>query len=576
MLDTGASVLTRLTGIALDEAAVQVIDGVLASGAPTVCLFSAGKDSSCVANLLLTAAARRARRGDSVPPLLIARSSTGVENPEIEALATGEIEKMRRFATANGFELTTRVARPSLYSSFPVRVLSGRALPSFADTSRDCSIELKLRPSRRMRKQVFAELKAVGDPVLLVGTRADESQARAINTAARGERSDQIWIGPDGERMLSPILAWSTDDVWTYLSQCSSGVCASYSDFTETMRIYRDSGGTSCYVVSDMVTESAKLAKGGCGSRTGCFVCVRVKEDKSLNNMVESEPRYHYMQPLALSPRFHCGHAVRLEPANLDPAHDRREGCDPHRPGCLLPSHAGGVAALLPVGASRRAGGGAAPWHRAAVFNREPPRAGGDRRDVVALRTAQAVSRAGHRARDRREGARFTPPIVKPFAKTPLPPGGRLHVGNDWDDQLGEWAATGLRDPLAELHGEQCDVTTRYLKDGRVVLDVDEAPRFDVDEEGAALFMMFEADRYIREYHRDDADWTMGYRIYIRYGFLRPARGHSGEADRLLRRTQWKQRHGLVGDVDPEVLLARCHWRAKAADVDEQQTSLFI
>lgn len=575
MLETGASVLTRLTGIALDEAAVQVIDGVLASGAPTVCLFSAGKDSSCVANLLLTAAARRARRGDSVPPLLIARSSTGVENPEIEALAAGEIEKMRRFATANGFQLTARVARPSLYSSFPVRVLSGRALPSFADTSRDCSIELKLRPSRRMRKQVFDELKAVGDPVLLVGTRADESQARAINTAARGERSDQIWIGSDGERMLSPILSWSTEDVWTYLSQCSSGVCASYSDFTETMRIYRDSGGTSCYVVSDMVTESAKLAKGGCGSRTGCFVCVRVKEDKSLNNMVESEPRYHYMQPLALirdfiaATQYDWSRRTWIQ-RTIDDKGAIRIGPDVYSPTMLE--------ALLRYCLSAQADEqeaarrlGIAPRFSIVSF-----------RELVAIDamwSLYGLHKPFHAlviAREIEEGARFTPPIVKPFAKTPLPPGGRLHVGNDWDDQLGEWAATGLRDPLAELHGEQCDVTTRYLKDGRVVLDVDEAPRFDIDEEGAALFMMFEADRYIREYHRDDADWTMGYRIYIRYGFLQPARGHSGEADRLLRRTQWKQRHGLVGDVDPEVLLARCHWRAMAADIDEQQTSLFI
>lgn len=73
-----------------------------------------------------------------------------------------------------------------------------------------------------------------------------------------------------------------------------------YSDFSETLQFYRDAGGSSCAVVGDMrMTENAAKQPRGCGARSGCWTCVRVKSDRSAEQMIESDPeRYGFMRPL--------------------------------------------------------------------------------------------------------------------------------------------------------------------------------------------------------------------------------------------------------------------------------------
>src|SRR3990167_3897236 len=173
----------------LANAALEVIDSVLERGHPIVVAWSSGKDSSVVANLALSAAARRVAAGKPCPRLLLTHSDTGVENPEVRALADGEMHKMAAFAKSVGIQLEIKVGKPLLYSSWPVRVIGGRALPSFPNSNGDCSVEWKVKVGDRLLKSAFSELakdKGAAQPVLLTGVRMDESARRAANIEARG------------------------------------------------------------------------------------------------------------------------------------------------------------------------------------------------------------------------------------------------------------------------------------------------------------------------------------------------------------------------------------------------------
>ena len=70
------------------------------------------------------------------------------------------------------------------------------------------------------------------------------------------------------------------------------------------------------------------------------------------------------------------------------------------------------------------------------------------------------------------------------------------------------------------------------------------------------MFLDFEADRMLDDRASFDQDWTAGYRTYVRYGLIQPAKGQSHLIDSILRRSQWRQRHGLHGQQDLAALRA--------------------
>ena len=120
----------------------------------------------------------------------------------------------------------------------------------------------------------------------------------------------------------------------------------------------------------------------------------------------------------------------------------------------------------------------------------------------------------------------------------------------------------GMRDAMMELHHESCGVTLKTLKNGALVLDYEDGPRLDVDMDGAADFLTFLADDYIRDYcHHEYSDWTEGFRIYQRLGILSLGAGHSRKMDEILRRSQWLQSQELHGQRTPEEVKAKCSVR---------------
>lgn len=513
----------------------EAIGRLAREGHPLVVLFSAGKDSSVLANLTMAAAADLVCAGVRVR-VIVAHADVGVENPEIHRLAKCELKKLESFGLAKGIDVMVRVARPAFWDSFAVRVIGGRALPTFPDSRRDCTTDWKRLANERELAQISKDAAAAGwkPPVLMTGVRRDESTVRAGFIAARGEQSVQRWTDADGRPRLSPLLDWSTDDVWTYLGLCNAGVVEAYSDFAETMAVYQAAGGSSCVVVAD--AEMEKHSK-PCSSRFGCWVCTAVREDKSLRQMIDSEPgRYGYMKPLA---------AFRDFLANTQYDWGRRQyvgrsivdgyitiAADTYAPNML--------AELLRYALSIQRDTGVEIVSAAQLL-------------AIDARWSQYALAAPFSALriwcDVERGQRWFPPSIAAVPKTPVPRLGLIHVGGDWNADIGsELAATGLREPMWELYGETCGPSLRTLKNGRAVVDVEGDS--EVDEEDAWLFLDFEADRMLKDRAGTDQDWTNGYATYLSMGLIRPAKGGSRKVDEILRRSQWRQRHRLHGQQD--------------------------
>lgn len=512
--------------------ALEAIGAFMDAGRPAVVLFSGGKDSSVLLNLALTAAVEQVRRGRR-PLVVIAHSDVGVENPEIQRLVAGEIAKASRLAREHGVTAVVRVAKPAFWDSFPVRVIGGRALPTFPDSRRDCQTDLKRLPNQRELVQIERELTAKGwqKPVLMTGVRRDESVVRAAGVQGRGERSVSLWTDKEGRLRLTPLLDWAVDDVWQYLGLANAGVIPSYSRFEETMQTYQAAGGSSCVVVAD--AEMQKHSK-PCSSRFGCWVCTAVREDKSLRQMIETDrDRYGYLAPLA---------ALRDFIAYTQYDWSRRQyvgrsivegfievGADTYSPSMLADLLRYTLSAQklsgVPIISAAQLIAIDARWSQYAIA--EP---------FAALRIWKQVE----------EGAIWTPPAFRAHPKTAVPKLGKIFVG-DWnDDVTSALEVTGLRNPAWEDFAETCGPGLRTLASGRAVIDVE--GESEIDEEGAWLFLDFELDRMLRERSATSGYWTAGYETYLSFGLVQPARGQSARVDEILRRSQWRQRHGLHGE----------------------------
>jgi len=512
--------------------ALQAIGAFMDAGRPAIVLFSGGKDSSVLLNLALTAAVERVRRGRR-PLVVIAHSDVGVENPEIQRLVAGEIAKASRFAREHGVTAVVRVAEPAFWDSFPVRVIGGRALPTFPDSRRDCQTDLKRLPNERELALIERELLAKGwqKPVLMTGVRRDESVVRGAAVNGRGEKAVTLWTDKESRLRLSPLLEWAVDDVWQYLGLANAGVIPSYSRFEETMQTYQAAGGSSCVVVAD--AEMQKHSK-PCSSRFGCWVCTAVREDKSLRQMIETDrDRYGYLAPLA---------ALRDFIAHSQYDWSRRQyvgrsivegfievGADTYSPSMLadLLRYALSAQKLsgVPIISAAQLIAIDARWSQYAIA--EP---------FAALRIWKQVE----------EGASWTPPAMRAHPKTAVPKLGKIFVG-DWnDDVTSALEVTGLRNPAWEDFAETCGPGLRTLASGRAVIDVE--GESEIDEEGAWLFLDFELERMLRERSTASGYWTSGYETYLSFGLVQPGRGQSARVDQILRRSQWRQRHGLHGE----------------------------
>lgn len=548
------------------ERAIQAITKLLLEKRPLSVAYSGGKDSSVMAALTLEAARRLQEQGAKLPPILFTHARTGVDNPAVDMVAKMEIERIRQYAASQSLPVRVDITEPALNDSWAVRIISGRALPTFANSSsRDCAISWKLVPQKRQRKAAMKELKASGKPVVLIGTRFEESTSRAARMNERGELDTEVWseeiINASGkvtstEDRLSPIAFWTQEDIWVFLSELSSGERTSYTDAKDLWDIYRDGGNTSCAVVSDDVMKANAKA---CGARFGCALCVAVGRDKSLEAMLESDEKYNFLVPLNhlqrfmvdtqydMSRRMWLGRTIQddgyiaIAPDVYSPAMQRE-----------LLSYALTVDRDEKIAARKL---GIAP-----------------RFELISMEQLLAIdciwSIQGHQPRAfeaihiwesiYEHGKSFRPPAVDPtqFDKK-IPKPRWLHVGH-WDSDPGfNSMYSGARNLMADFTGATesggC-MHNMVLGDGRVVMAIETSDLFDISTEGTELFIAFEVleDQIHKKY--EDRLPSEAFRHYQMLGTVSTSKRHVGLIDDMLRRTAWKERHGVFSMTIEDLL----------------------
>jgi len=551
----------------LFKSALDSIANLFREGRKLCPAFSGGKDSSVVALLTLTAA-RDAVQAGLQPMVVVTTGNTLVDNPEVTMHVHEELRKMRLYAERHGFKLITKVVSPSLASTWQVKVLTGRGLPSYVGQNADCSINLKIEPQRAFRRKLFKKLRAESsmEPIVLIGTRREESAKRALKMAERMESATTPVRNSDGEFVLSPIADWSVDDVWEIIGLAANGLIDSYSTFEETRRIYAAAESTSCAVVADALATGRK--RGGCGARTGCWCCLQA-EDKSLENMVNFEPRYEYARGLIRLNRFlrnirydwsrrnWIGRSIRgnfiaVQPDTFHPstlrellrymlqldfdeqARSEAEGGAPMFQ-LLTPEM------LVAIDAYWSLNGSAQPYSVWA-----------DYRDIF------------------QRGVRFDIPNIDPVPETPLPKPKYLHVGDNWDGD-NALSFTGMRNSYVEAltEGSACSPELRERAEGSPVWDLETHQQFSVDSESAFMLMDFEMDNMLAKYEAGVAPGgiTAGYLAYIQYGALSLSHSQLLEHDKILKRTAFKDRLGLTNAYNIEELLAKS---VEFADLPEE------
>ncbi|SPS02723.1 phosphoadenosine phosphosulfate sulfotransferase [Cupriavidus taiwanensis] len=542
------------------DRAIAAIRRLLEAGHPLVVAYSGGKDSSMVAALALHAATLHRAAGGH-PLVVVTTSDTLVESPEVTEHYRCELGRMRVFGKRHGIKVVTRVVQPTTAATFQVKVLSGRALPSFPGTHGDCSTDLKILPQRAFRRSLFRQLAEQGraEPVTLLGTRYGESARRNVAMHQRRESADAPARNQDGDLVLSPVCR-QDDDIWEGIALYGSGARPGYSDFEDMRRIYAHAVGTSCAVVADAILAgSGSRRQGKCGARLGCHVC-QMAEDKSLANMVEYDGRYAYAAGLQRLNRFirhtrfdwHRRHWVgrtirrgfiKIQPDTYHPAMvralvrymlqlDYDEQCRAERAGErpkfeLLP-----LDLLIAVDALQSLNGLARPFA-----------AWADWRDI------------------RMRGIRYEIPNLPLVSQTAVPEARFLYVGEEWDDTAAASEWTGLRDPYLESFtaDSACGPTLQVTGDGRALWALPTAQQFSVDPESAFLISEFELDRLLETHDAGVAPGqvTAGYRWYAQYGCLTLSHAQRAEHDEIARRTAYKDRLGLTLEYDIEALRTR-------------------
>lgn len=440
-----------------------------------------------------------------------------------------------------------------------------------------------------MRKEIFKEFGQAGlkEPVTILGTRFEESEKRSLNMMLRGENDIKPVRNSDDDLILAPICLWATDDVFEYLGSRTVG--ESYSDFADTLRIYAHSEGQSCAIVASVIQEGmAKRKKGGCGTRTGCWICQQAT-DKSLENMIQFDAMYEYASGLNklnkfisntrydLTRRHWIGRTIKAGYVAIEP--------DTYSPGMVREIYRYMIQ-LQHDEVVRSGAVGTRP--KFTIFSDEMILA------LDAYWSLNGMARpfaAWADADDIRSGrVRYDIPDVDFIPKPEFPPAMFLHVGNQWDDSLSLSEYSGLRDVYTEslLELSACGPQLKETRSGRSIWDLDTESSFQVDAESLAMIQDFELDRLIEQYRQGvgsalPGSITQGYKWYLTYGVIQLNAAQAAKHDEILRRTSFKDSLGLCLEYDIADVLkqsvryselpdaARAAWSKKATTSSAQR-----
>lgn len=252
---------------------------------PWVVAYSGGKDSTAVLQLVYELLLEEKQAGKASKPVFVISSDTRVEAPNVAAYVSSTLGLIAAGAEQAGLPIQVELVTPAARESFWSKLI-GLGYPSPTRWFRWCTTSMKIKPSRRAIEQISQKH---GSVILLLGTRIDESISRgnAINARETNARG----LNPHNEipnaLVATPIVDWTTDDVWDYLY---SNTPPWGGDHSFMLSLYRQANGGECPLVLDLNTPSCG------GSRFGCWTCTVVKEDKSMQGFIQSGEEW--LQPL--------------------------------------------------------------------------------------------------------------------------------------------------------------------------------------------------------------------------------------------------------------------------------------
>ncbi|KWU26434.1 phosphoadenosine phosphosulfate reductase family protein [Burkholderia cenocepacia] len=520
--------------------------------------YSGGKDSSTVLAMGLAAAAQLKAEGLEVKRFLILNSDTQVENPEVLGVVRAELERVRHWIAEHSLPGHIEVTEPYILSQWAVTVIGGKTLISTPLTSRNCTSDLKSIPLTRVRKQFFGQNRVAEGKFMVgvTGVRLDESAERAGNMVKRAESPIAlVQTNADQDVFLAPIANWTTDDVmeflglavnWAALPEYERLPIATYSDMADVWRIYKDAEG-------ECTVGSGGGPSKGCGARHGCYVCGMVTNDKSMDAFVTQE-QYSYMEPLARfrayitntlfdhSKRTWIGRTINdgyivYGPDAYSPEYvqdllryaltiDRNEARAARRLGIRPRFQIVSPRALVAIDAMWSLQAYTLPFAALAIYH-----------DVYV------------------KGLSFEVPLVAKSPVIPVPPRRFIPVA-DWDEDATD-AYTGLRHALLEATEGPCTALREVHVKGTstLVMEPEVGRMFDVHEESVAMLLEFELDRLVARHHESaqragEIGFGLvgeGYKFYVQFGIVTLAKSQVGEVDAILRRSHWREQHGLAG-----------------------------
>lgn len=530
--------------------AVSALMTVLKLGKTLVVACSFGKDSSVALYLTLEALKQAKSEGIQHPTAFLMHSDTGIENPEIEMYAKGEIKKLEQYISTNELNMRVIIARPNLTNNYLVQMIGGRLTASLPGMDAKCQSHLKavpLKSAKQRIKQIYAEeqgisvRKTLTDQIItIIGNRFDESAARSAKMRERSESATvPTLIDKNGEKswVLSAIADWSAFDVFELIGQVVNSRLSTYSDFNDLMRVYRDASG-ECMV--NLHLQGKGESKTSCGARHGCAYCLRVSVDSSMEQLI-TQDKYAYMKGLNDIRNY-------MEASHFDPKKrswiprtiNAETGHIILSPNTYAPEY---CLELLRYVITQDA----LEYERtygAPRFQHMPLTSAiavdllnaryGYLTPYTALKTYQDIWDKGERY--------YPPTNPEKYKRHSFPKG----ISIPFADQFFNDVLSGFRDVMTNLGGD--DLLSHQDSKGNLYFKANTSNSFSIDEEGAWLFYDFELDRHANRLTNYNSQPSTAMFTYLRYGFVSIARGRHSEWDRILRLSNQIFRHGISQD----------------------------
>lgn len=302
------SIVQIKSGVSLEDriaTAVSTVRNLIRSGHTIVSTLSSGKDSTTTTLLCLEAIRQAAVAGERQARHFISSSSTSVENPEIENSLLTMHEDIQQWVETFGLPVDVRLVEPNAASRFVVNIVGRGSLPRFVENGsahRTCTEDWKIKPQQRLAKQLRDEAMSQGfaETVTVLGTRLDESAVRGARMRRTENQAQTPTRNPAGFLTISLIADWTESDVWDFLVMFLETGAAPFPAYIQSgairrmLDMYRDGNEGTCGMFL------ADGMKSPCGSRFGCWTCtITGDKDKSMESMLNSNPKYEYMRGLS-------------------------------------------------------------------------------------------------------------------------------------------------------------------------------------------------------------------------------------------------------------------------------------